>query len=199
MPISLKKILRGKVGEKTPYRGSPYLECFLEKESRLANIQFAIKHLRSIQFDAVAFSGNSGAMIGGALCVILDKHPILVRKKISRDAHSKYIVEGFFPREPMRYIIVDDFVHTGNTVRNIFSRIKRFNPYLECVGVYQFDPATEKWENRFLDIQSIVPHPKSKTSTASKRSPGTKRIAAPCPMPYPAPSTPVGRYFTNTN
>jgi adenine/guanine phosphoribosyltransferase-like PRPP-binding protein len=92
------------------------------------------KFLSDKDFDALAFSGNSGAILGSALSLALNKPMILVRKSVE-DCHSSFTCEGFHAAK--RYIIVDDFVSTGSTVHYISRKVREWAPDMELVGVMQ--------------------------------------------------------------
>jgi adenine/guanine phosphoribosyltransferase-like PRPP-binding protein len=76
------------------------------------------------KFDAIAFRGSSGLLIGPALAMALDKGMILVRKEDPyTDAHhSWYKVEG--DTSARSYIVVDDQVCTGETINKIQAEIR---------------------------------------------------------------------------
>lgn len=74
----------------------------------------------SLAFDAIAFSGMSGALIAPTLADLLGKELILVRKP-SDNSHSYDTVQGF--RDGVSYIVVDDFISTGKTVKYIIDTI----------------------------------------------------------------------------
>ena len=82
------------------------------------------------QFDAIAFRGISGALVAPALAQAMSKDIIAVRKNESH--HGDGRVEGV--THP-RYIIVDDFVESGATLRAIKRQIKRWSPESKLVGV----------------------------------------------------------------
>lgn len=117
-----------------------YLDSFLNCKRRKAYLKAAMKTLSRYDYDAIAFSGNSGAMIGGALAAMTGKVPILVRKD-REDSHSRLSVEGYFPCTNVRakYVVVDDFVYSGYTVRRIVRLIEGVYPQMECVGFLEFD------------------------------------------------------------
>lgn len=77
----------------------------------------------------------SGALIAPILAQRLGKTLILVRKK-GESCHSGKMVEG--DSAARRYIIVDDFVGYGDTVRAIFTAVGEFAPQAVCLGTYEF-------------------------------------------------------------
>ena len=109
--------------------------------------------VNDFQFDTIAFSGCSGTMFGPMLALHLNKEMILVRKEqdcTSSDKklrklqglvnHSQRRVEGY--TECKRYIIVDDQVSMGDTVKRMAKEIRAFAPEAQCVAVFQYFEAT---------------------------------------------------------
>jgi adenine/guanine phosphoribosyltransferase-like PRPP-binding protein len=102
-----------------------------------------------VEFDTIAFSGCSGTMFGPILALHLNKEMILVRKEQDCPSNNKRIrklqghinhsqrrVEGY--TECKRYIIVDDQVSMGDTVKRMAKEIRAFAPEAQCVAVYQY-------------------------------------------------------------
>lgn len=52
-------------------------------------------------------------------------------------SHSSDLFETVIPRghSLSRYIIIDDFIDEGNTVKRIISKMKLMYPYSQCVGI----------------------------------------------------------------
>lgn len=101
----------------TDYLGRIYGKEFLNL------IPKAVKKLRALQkkfaFDAIAFSGSSGAALAYPLSYLMKVPLIHVRKGRS---HYDGVVEGTISSK--RYVIVDDFIETGSTIRRIVRQIK---------------------------------------------------------------------------
>jgi len=72
-----------------------YLHSFLGFNKLRFNVARMAKAIRKsgIEFDAIAFRGNSGALLASPLATLLKKHLILVRKNTA-DSHSYTTVEG---------------------------------------------------------------------------------------------------------
>lgn len=69
------------------------------------------------EFDAIAMSGYSMSMIAPILCHHFQKNIIIVRKEAGHGFQaSGYRTEGM---KNQRYIIVDDFIFSGNTFTRI--------------------------------------------------------------------------------
>lgn len=74
------------------------------------------------KFDAIAVTGLSGNLVGVDLATLLNKNIMIVRKK-DEDNHGK-LVEATQPlQDDVRYIIVDDFISSGATVKRIHAKI----------------------------------------------------------------------------
>jgi adenine/guanine phosphoribosyltransferase-like PRPP-binding protein len=97
-------------------------------------IDLACRALSGYDFDAIAFSGMSGALIGPPVALKLGKSMILVRKD-SDDTHSDYKVEG--DCSVRRYVILDDFIRSGGTKNHIKERVEAFTNGAECLGVLE--------------------------------------------------------------
>lgn len=87
-------------------------------------------------FRAIAFTGLSGAIIAGSIADRLQKFLYAVRKK-DENRHSSYVVEG--PIGAFNYLIVDDFVQSGQTIQRIVSEVfKASDGMSQCVGFYSW-------------------------------------------------------------
>lgn len=132
----------------------------------------AVKKLESYTpgFEAIAFRGMSGAIIAPEIAGKLRKKVILVRKKEIRDhqSHSSRMVEGWLGG--MRYIIVDDLINSGNTVKTIQDEIRKVEtdenfPPSECVGIYLTREVTfyarggGEYQWAFRDFSAVVAAP----------------------------------------
>jgi adenine/guanine phosphoribosyltransferase-like PRPP-binding protein len=78
-----------------------------------------LKPLRK-KFYAIAMSGASGMVVGGAVCHLLHKQPLVVRREgeepVSGDTYPSHLSAGGF-------IILDDFVCNGTTILNIINQL----------------------------------------------------------------------------
>jgi adenine/guanine phosphoribosyltransferase-like PRPP-binding protein len=110
-----------------------YLHNVLERDSLKECITLIIRHIEQtgVEFDSFAFTGMSGTIPGSILAYSLNKTMIMVRKE-GDNSHSFEKVEGDIAAK--KYIIIDDFICDGNTVRNIFLQIRHFAPEAVCIG-----------------------------------------------------------------
>lgn len=89
--------------------------------------------------DAIAFTGSSGAAIAFPLAAKY-RLPLIMVRKDHEKSHG-YKVDCNYSGVIKNYIIVDDFVATGASVRRILAKIIRRARYLEktppvCTGIY---------------------------------------------------------------
>lgn len=118
---------------------SGYLDQGLEKKAIKKCVQNLIACIKAsgIDFDAIAFSGYSGALFAPIIAYRLNKHVIIVRKD-AEESHSSMCVEGFIP-QGVRYIIIDDFISTGLTIQNMYEKIKNervYPPLLQAIFLW---------------------------------------------------------------
>lgn len=119
-------------------QGSSHTCMVLNHKTRNKVIIAAVCNLRKISdsFDSIACCGTSGLMVVPQIAEILKKEIIIVRKTGDK-SYSDFKVEGAIP---FRYIILDDLICSGGTVRHIRSTIKSETPRAICVGVYCYIP-----------------------------------------------------------
>lgn len=114
-----KKVKKKKFIHKiqTDYLGKVYGKGFLKLVPK------AVKKLRAIKrkhsFDAIAFTGSSGAALAYPLSYLLKMPLIHVRKGTSHYGKGK--IEGTISSK--RYIIIDDFIETGASIRRVINAI----------------------------------------------------------------------------
>lgn len=97
----------------------------------------AVCDLRRISntFDSIACCGVSGMMVVPQIAELLNKHIVVVRK--GERCYSEFRTEGV---APFRYIILDDLICSGGTVKHIKKVIKDEYPRSYCAGVYCYLP-----------------------------------------------------------
>lgn len=119
---------------------------FLDTKRLHTYLDLAIKALKRREFDAIAFRGMSGAVAAPTIALALHKNLILVRKDEEK-THSTYVVEGC--NSTLRYVIIDDFMVTGDTVRAIRKQVFKFAPQAQCIGVLAIQRLTQTNVNRY--------------------------------------------------
>lgn len=104
-----------------------------------------------MQFDAVVFTGYSGALVGPLVAAQMGKDPIFVRKE-KESNHSSWTVEGSI--DVRRYVIVDDFVSSGRTIERVLAQMREHRHGAECVGILQYNTsaASKRWDHGFRNF-----------------------------------------------
>lgn len=114
---------------------------YLEKHLDTAGLKLAIERtteflrIKTEEFDAIAFRGMSGALVAPSVAAALGKNLLMIRKEQS---HSDMNVEGFYGIT-QRYVIVDDFISSGETCRTIIAKVKRFDKSNICIGIVLYN------------------------------------------------------------
>jgi adenine/guanine phosphoribosyltransferase-like PRPP-binding protein len=112
---------------------------------------------RGLEFDAIACRGLSALLIAPIVAMRLGKSLIVVRKNGEKN-HSNMKVEG--DHGARTYIILDDFIDSGDTVRAIGESIHKENKEMKCVGFIAYkrlsfkdayDPFEEQMDSAWWD------------------------------------------------
>lgn len=91
------------------------------------------KAKREKKFDAIAFTGTSGSAMAYIAAHTLKVGLMHIRKA---DVSSHYYLGAFEGMaSAKRFIIVDDFIGGGNTVKRILAEVKVGAPQAQCVGI----------------------------------------------------------------
>ncbi len=85
-------------------------------------------------------------MVAPGVAIKLKKQMIATRKEKS---HSFRRIEGF--ADSKNYIIIDDFVSTGETIETIITELKEFVPRANCVGIFLY---RKPW--KFSTVYDVV-------------------------------------------
>ena len=119
-------------------QGASHTCRVLNHKNRNKIIIKAVCDLRKIsdQFDSIVCCGVSGLMVVPQIAELLNKHIVVIRKPDEK-CYSDFPMEGV---TPFRYIIVDDLVCSGSTIKHIKHTIYEDCPKSQCVGVYCYIP-----------------------------------------------------------
>lgn len=130
--------------------GSDYFNRALRDPREL--VRNAKETLKGVDFNTVACRGVSGMAFAPVLAYAMKKRLIIVRKTIM-GSHAYSMIEGaFLPGD--RYICVDDFRSSGQTVGLTIANIRRhashYSPEYAGTYLYNDDKFTtnydEEWE-----------------------------------------------------
>lgn len=125
-------------------------------------MQKCLKKIVSLQkhlgFEGIAFSGNSGSSLGILAYYEHGIFPLYVRKL--GEKHHGSLIEGFSPKSGIRkYLIVDDLIATGSTIRVMMRQIHREarmneQDIPECVGIFLYQSG-DMFDRTFDAMNSI--------------------------------------------
>lgn len=128
---------------------SSYLHSALDRNKIDLTVNTLIHLIQEnkFDFDAIAFTGMSGALIAPLVAQRLQKGLLMVRKT-GDGSHSGYIVEGGL--DCTKFIIIDDLIMSGNTIRNLLEKVKTVCPNATCSGIilYHEEANDYDFENR---------------------------------------------------
>jgi orotate phosphoribosyltransferase-like protein len=102
-------------------------------------VKDAVKALKGVDFDTIAFRGISGALVAPIVAHKLKKEIALVRKPEEK-THSYCKYEGHLSIE--RYVIIDDLVCSGETIAATVLKVRSLVPGAKFVGVYLYHRST---------------------------------------------------------
>lgn len=110
-----------------------YLAHGIMSVGRNKAVEKAKPILKGLSFDCIAVRGTSGLGFGAALAYELDKNVAVIRKT-RRGCNSQNWVES--PDTVKKFLVVDDLIDSGATIRAILKRMKKEHPDAECIGAY---------------------------------------------------------------
>lgn len=143
-----------------PQHVSTYLEELVDTKQLQERVDRCIMVLKEhdVKFDAIAYCGMSGGLIAPILAVMMDKSLIMVRKGDDRlypsDSHSDLLVEGDYAARS--YIVADDFISSGKTVREIRKRVKKFAPGAKFVGAIEACTRIQYSKPRQVRFRTVI-------------------------------------------
>ena len=117
-------------------QGCDHTAILLNPKTRNKIIEQAISEIKKTQisFDTIACCGISGLLVVPQIAEKLHKNTIVIRKANDK-SYSPFHYEGVMPN---KYLIIDDLICSGKTVKHILSTIKDDCSIAECLGIYCF-------------------------------------------------------------
>lgn len=138
-------------------QGASHTSRILSHKYRNKIIMTAYSYLSKIdiKYSGIACCGASGMLVVPQIAELLKKNIILVRKK--KDGYSDFLVEG---ANCSRYIILDDLICSGNTVKHIMNSIKEECPSSKCLGIYCYMPEESAYrtEPKYCEKDLGIPY-----------------------------------------
>jgi len=128
-----------------------------DPESQSKIIKKCVKVIRKSfkDIEYIAVTGLSGLIIGSPVAFLCNKRLIVIRKG-TEESHADYDVEGIPNSGADKYIILDDFISSGNTINRIYNEIN--NPKrvtlskLKLVGMLFYRSSVSKDNIKRRDI-----------------------------------------------
>lgn len=117
-------------------QGASHTSIVLNHKFRNMIVMESVRKLRSHDFDTIVACGTSGLIVIPQVAEILDKHILVVRKP-NEKCYSEFSTEGV---APYRYVILDDLICSGKTVKHIKKTIQDEYPIAKCIGIYCYLP-----------------------------------------------------------
>lgn len=115
-------------------QGCKHTTILLNHKERNRVINECSTYLGGIDFDSIVVCGTSGLLVGPQVSERLNKNITIVRKK-NEKRYSPFVIEGVHPG---RYVVLDDLVCSGSTLKYILRNINEEYPTSKCVGVYMY-------------------------------------------------------------
>lgn len=88
------------------------------------------------KYDTIVGTGLSGTIFTARVAPGLRKQFAIVRKKDDNSTHSGSRVEGLVGK---RFVVADDFVSSGATLKHVLTMMHKNHPGSVFVGVYQYE------------------------------------------------------------
>lgn len=116
--------------------GCEHTSLILNHKERNRIIITAVTKLRKIKddFDSIVCCGTSGLLVAPSVAEILNKNIVVVRKE-NDVCYSPFSYEG---ATPTFYVIIDDLICSGNTIKHIIETISDDIRRSKCIGVYTY-------------------------------------------------------------
>jgi adenine/guanine phosphoribosyltransferase-like PRPP-binding protein len=86
--------------------------------------------------DTVVVTGNSGISVAHAALMLIDFPLVLVRKP--NDCSNGHQIEGPTSHILQRYVILDDLICSGDTVRRVQQTLLEYDEDTELAGVFLY-------------------------------------------------------------
>lgn len=122
--------------------------CF-DDLGEMARTTTAVLRPHLDKFDVIVVCGISGVSVGAPVSIRLRKPLLVVRKAEDRNGHhiGGEIVgyHHLYRSEPVRYLVLDDFIATGRTLGYIRSRVTDESADAQNVGLCQYAHETIEW------------------------------------------------------
>jgi len=100
----------------------------------------------------IVCTGLSGILVGVALAN-KTKRPFAIVRKPGDNTHSSFTVEGYLFDQ---YVIVDDFIEYGGTIRRILREMYKHNDESECRGIMLYGEDSDRLPMKYKGKEITV-------------------------------------------
>ncbi|CAB4196676.1 Phosphoribosyltransferase domain [uncultured Caudovirales phage] len=140
MTKSLISKYHGGMTAHTEYLSDVFVkENFSETMRRTTHLARMMR--RAYKFDTIVFTGMSGAAVAFPLSLALNTSLVCIRK-VNDNSHYPFSFEG--NANVKDYIIVDDFISIGTTIRNVLSKMAKAKPKATCKAILLYKSRRHK-------------------------------------------------------
>lgn len=122
------------------HEAASWLRAAVTKDGVATIVRNASEALEHVEFDTIVFRGMSGALIAPIVAHKMGKEIVMLRKPDAA-THSDFKYEGY--TDVKRYVIIDDFVSSGETVAAIINRMRSIED-VKFVGLYLYYSNVER-------------------------------------------------------
>lgn len=136
MISNIDNLLHRRTADGKWMQGCEHTTVLLNHKKRNSFIKQATINLKNIHetFDTIACCGTSGLLVVSQIAESLNKNILIIRKK-HESKYSPFLYEGVIPE---KYIIIDDLICSGSTVKHILKTVRDESPNSICLGIYVF-------------------------------------------------------------
>lgn len=126
---------------------SRYLQTNGKKLQRCADYLIDLLRYKTRRFYSIVMTGSSGTLVGGIVAAALGKPVMVTSKPHGKGRHTQGVIG-------QRYIVIDDFISSGNTVNHILKEVDSLRLPFEpcCVGIYLYGVAISTFKHVYRGI-----------------------------------------------
>lgn len=120
-------------------------------------VLFVARAMKQGKYDAIAGSGHSGLLLVGAVAARIGCRMIAVRKDDERPKGDSRSVNAALPRHgAVRYLFVDDFMCTGETLKRVELHVKSAFPNAVMAGAAFYRRGIDRAEDVRREVASYL-------------------------------------------
>lgn len=107
------------------YSVPPHTRNVFDQKMLPAVVRGVIKQIKKLQADAIVVSGHSGLVVGSIVAYQMKIPLVAVRKLREKPKGDNNRVNCVLRKTVKKYVILDDLISDGDTVKNIIKEIKK--------------------------------------------------------------------------